>query len=264
MNYFFKGKFGQLFIVCLSLLFTKNALGDPVYLKLPGGDFESALKGIDGKVANIKIAPFMMRSEPVTRLEWARFLEQNPYWSKAQVPHLLASSSYLKSWPEKNPPVNNNDFPITEISWYAARAYCAAEGARLPTWHEWEYAAAADDKNCDARKNKNRNQDLLTIVLARTGEPMGAVGRDAANCYGLHDFYGLIDEWVDDYASMFPNPDSRDPGQGSSLAFCGGAALAFQDREQYALMSRVTTLSAFKPLDSSSYVGFRCAKSLVE
>jgi formylglycine-generating enzyme required for sulfatase activity len=32
--------------------------------------------------------------------------------------------------------------PVTQVSWFAAQAYCEAQHARLPDWYEWELAAA--------------------------------------------------------------------------------------------------------------------------
>ncbi len=41
--------------------------------------------------------------------------------------------------------------PVTQVSWFAASAYCEAQHARLPMWAEWEYVAAADETRRDAR-----------------------------------------------------------------------------------------------------------------
>ena len=77
---------------------------------------------------------------------------------------------------------------------------------------------------------------------------------------GVHDLNRLLWEWTADYAAMFPNADSRVPGGVASLALCGGSALAFADKNQYALMMRVAALSALKPVDSAPRVGFRCVR----
>ena len=50
---------------------------------------------------------------------------------------------------------------MVQVSWFAASAYCEAQGARLPTWNEWEYAAAADETRRDARKDPVWRERIL-------------------------------------------------------------------------------------------------------
>ena len=61
------------------------------------------------------------------------------------------------------------DQPVTRVSWFAARAYCEAAGARLPTWYEWEFAAAADEHRPDARSDPDWREKILDWY----GQPAG-------------------------------------------------------------------------------------------
>ena len=234
------------------------------YVEIPKGDFTSALT-IDGTGARIEIAQFAMRAEPVTNSEFLAFVAAHPEWRRGAVSPLFAGPQYLVGWKQtleagEDAPAQQ---PVTNVSWYAARAYCASEHARLPTWYEWEYVAAANDTRRDARADPRRNQAILSAILGDTGRRPGNIGREPADAFGVRDMNRLIWEWTEDYAAMFPNPDARVPGKGSVLALCGGSALAFDDKTQYALMRRVAALSALKPNDDGPRVGFRCARDLL-
>ncbi|MDA8253654.1 MAG: formylglycine-generating enzyme family protein [Rhodospirillales bacterium] len=238
------------------------AHGGPRYVHMPGGRFASALAAPDGRAATVLLRPFWMRAEPVTNAEFLAFVRSHPEWRRGRVFALFAGPHYLASWagalrlgPQAPP-----DAPVTEVSWFAARAYCASEGATLPTWYQWEYAAAADTSRRDARAEPARNAAILAAVMASTGQPPGMVGCNAPNVYGVSDLNRLLWEWTEDYAAMFPSADARNPGTGASLALCGGSALAFHDRTQYALIMRVAALAALQPSGDAPRVGFRCVR----
>ncbi len=238
--------------------------GAPAYVRLPGGAFISILAGPDGGPTHASIAPFSMRTEPVTNAEFAAFLHSQPEWRRDRIASLLAGPRYLDRWrdaavpgPELNP-----DAPVTDVSWFAARAYCASEKAELPSWLQWEYAAAADALRRDARADPARNADILAAITGASGHAPGAVGARPPNIYGVRDVNRLMWEWTDDYAALFGNADPRVAGSGATLALCGGSALAFYDRTQFAALMRVAALSSLKPRDSSPQVGFRCVRAI--
>ncbi len=244
------------------LLAAASAVGAPAYVHLPGGPFVSILAGPDGGPTQASIAPFSMRAEPVTNAEFAAFLRSHPQWRRDRVAALLAGAHYLHRWrTNDNPgPDLRPDAPVTDVSWFAARGFCDAEGARLPSWLQWEYAAAADAHRPDARRDPTRDADILAAITGATGQAAGPVGARPPNVYGIHDINRLVWEWVDDYAALFSNADPRVGGAGATLALCGGSALAFYDRTQFAALMRVAALSTLKPLDSSPQVGFRCVR----
>ena len=247
----------------LALLAMAPTVAAADYVAIPGGAFVSAL-ALDGAAARIVIKPFAMRVEPVTNAEFLDFVRMHPEWQRGQVSPLFAGPQYLAAWqgPLTLGPEARPGQPVTGVSWFAARAYCASEQARLPSWYEWESVAAADATRRDARQDPARNQDILDAIQSSTGERPGAIGRHRADVWGVRDLNRLLWEWTGDYAAMFPNADARVAGGGPSLALCGGSALAFADKNQFALMMRVAALTALKPADAAPRVGFRCVRDL--
>ncbi|MDE1898567.1 MAG: formylglycine-generating enzyme family protein [Xanthomonadaceae bacterium] len=247
----------------LGLLLIAPVASGADYAAIPGGVLVSAL-AVDGAAARIVLKPFAMRIEPVTNAEFLDFVRMHPEWQRGQVSPLFAGPQYLAAWqgPLTLGPEARPEQPVTGVSWFAARAFCTREQARLPTWYEWEFVAAADVTRRDARQDPARNQDILDAIQAATGRRPGRIGRHPADVWGVRDLNRLLWEWTGDYAAMFPDADARVPGAGASLALCGGSALAFADKNQYALMMRVAALTALKPADAASRVGFRCVRDL--
>jgi sulfatase modifying factor 1 len=240
-----------------------HAAASADYLAVPAGAFVSALS-LDGSRIPVQLAGFAMRSTPVTVGDYLAFVRAHPEWRRDRVPAVYAGSAYLASWtgPLAPGPAIDPQRPATELSWFAARAYCAGENAQLPTWYQWEYAAAANPVRADARDDAAWDTQIQQTLLARTGQVPAAVGGDVADLHGLHDMNTLVWEWVDDYAAMFVNADARNPDQTSLLKLCGGAALAFGNRDAFALIMRVAALSAMAPVDSSGSIGFRCVRNI--
>lgn len=238
------------------------ALADARYVEVPGGSLRSAIKLADDTNDARVVAPFLMRERLVTNAEFLAFVSAESRWRRDRVAGLFATPGYLSHWagPLDLGPDAPRDEPVARISWFAARAYCASERARLPQWIEWEYAAAADEKHRDARDDSARQARLLANLMTTFGTPHMTPVRQRPNVYGLYGMHSLTGEWVDDYAALFAQTDTRNPGDNNELRLCGGAALAFIDRTDYTLMMRVAALSALKPADSSRSVGFRCVK----
>jgi sulfatase modifying factor 1 len=235
------------------------------YVNLPGGRFESVLP--QGSVPTVStpvdIKPFAMRTTPVTAGEFARFVAAHPEWQRGRAAAVMTDARYLSKWatplqPGAAVPASS---PVTDVSWFAAGAFCEAEGGRLPTWLEWEYAAAADATRTDARRDPAWQRKILSWYEQTTSATLPAVG-GAPNAYGVRDLHGAIWEWVDDFNALFIAGDSRTQGDPDKLNFCGAGALNIIDRDSYAVLMRIALLSSLNGADTTGTLGFRCVRDL--
>jgi formylglycine-generating enzyme required for sulfatase activity len=74
--------------------------------------------------------------------------------------------------------------------------------------------------------------------------------------------HGVIWEWVDDFNALFIAGDSRTQGDPDLLKFCGAGAISIVDRDSYAVLMRIALLSSLSAADTTSSLGFRCARPL--
>lgn len=232
------------------------------YAGLPGGTFRSTLKYEDAK-EGVRIAPFALMREPVTNAQFLAFVKEHPQWRRDRVAPVFAESRYLKHWrsaTELGPDALPQQ-PVTWVSWFAADAYCRSLDARLPTWSEWEYAAAADETRRDARADPVWRERILAWYSRPSNAALPRTGLQTPNAYGVQDLHGLVWEWTDDYSAMLVSADNRNQGDADKTKFCGAGALSMDDRENYAVLMRVAMLSSLEGVDATSNLGFRCARS---
>ena len=232
------------------------------YLPLAGGSFRSVLPP-DRQTALSQVAPFAMRSTPVSNTEYRNFIVAHPNWQRGAATALFVGADYLSQWTGVREFVPlDAAAPVTQVSWFAAQAFCESEQARLPRWIEWEFAAAADTQRADARTDPLWLAQILSWYATPANTQPSAIGQHPANFYGLHDLHGLMWEWVEDFNGLFVSADSREQGSQKQLEFCGGAALTLSDRQNYAVLMRLALLAAMDANQAGRYLGFRCVRTI--
>lgn len=213
-------------------------------------------------VETVWVEAFTMDATPVTVGEYLAFVQAQPRWQQGQAKALFADSRYLSSWAGPlDPGALPLDAPVTEVSWHAARAYCAAQGGRLPTVDEWEHAA---DATATAPSGARSDPSTLERVLAWYGRGdalPGPVGQGSPNLHGLHDLHGLVWEWTEDFNSLLIAADTRESGEEDRSRFCGAGAISALDPADYASFMRFAFRSSLKADSTTSHLGFRCAYS---
>ena len=188
---------------------------------IPAGEFQMGSEDADAAgdeqpVHTVHVDAFYMDTHEVTNAEYKSFVLANPEWQKTRIPDAFHRGNYLWHWEGNNYPVGKGDHPVTHVSWYAAMAYAAWAGKRLPTEAEWEKAARGGLVG-----KKYPWGDTITPNDANYGNNVGgttAVGSYAANGYGLYDMAGNVWEWcLDEWdANFYANSPSRNPLSGVS------------------------------------------------
>jgi formylglycine-generating enzyme len=210
------------------------------------------------------VSAFFLDVTPVTNAEYLEFVEANPKWRRSQVKRLFADEHYLESWAGDVDLGRGNlsNAPVTHVSWFAAKAYCAWKGKRLPTTAEWEYAARASSTRPDGEKDAQFRQQVLEWYAQPSITNLPPVGSRAANHFAVHDLHGLVWEWVVDFNTVMVTGDARgDTGLERKL-FCGSGSEGSNDRDNYPAYMRYAFRSSLKAAYTVHNLGFRAAKDL--
>jgi sulfatase modifying factor 1 len=232
------------------------------FVPVPGGEIRSVIPESEGD-NHIAVADFLVQEAPVTNAEFMRFVLHHPEWQRGNALALFVDEQYLAAWagPISLSPESGPNQPVTQVSWFAANAYCESQNARLPSWYEWEYVAAADESMADARSMPEWQRDILSWYSRTGGEGIADVRSRPANYYHVFDTHGLVWEWVDDFNSFMVTGDNREQGGADNLQFCGAGAITMEEKENYAVLMRVAMLSALEARYTTRNLGFRCARS---
>lgn len=166
-------------------------------------------------------------------------------------------------------PEANEARPISCITWFEAFAFCAAEGKRLPTEAEWEYAASGgDEQRIYPWGDEAPSVERAVFGCAFDGDstctdadlPVAGSLAAGAGRFGQLDLAGSLWEWtLDAYAPYTAQPcdDCASLGAANEPRVFRGGDYKFDD----AASLRASTRYAFLPAFPDPTRGFRCARS---
>jgi formylglycine-generating enzyme len=276
--------------------------------RLPDGEFlmgsEDRLAYPDdgeGPVRRVRVSSFLVEVGAVTNADFARFVDASGYVTEAE--RLGWSLVFAGLLPDRDRPTSGvggapwwrqvegadwrhptgprsslegrDDHPVVHVTWNDAHAYATANGERLPTEAEWEYAArgglegqpypwgAELEPDGEHRMNVWQGRFPRSNTAADGYEGTCPVDAFPPNAYGLYNMTGNTWEWCADwFSATFHTSDRRTnprgPQAGTHKAVRGGSYLS---HASYSRRYRVSARSGLTPDTSTGDVGFRCAAS---
>jgi formylglycine-generating enzyme len=229
---------------------------------VPRGKYVPLFRG-EKDAKEIAVAPFQLDERPVTNGDFLAFVRENPKWQRSQVKRLFADERYLTHW-AGDLDLGNADAaqPVTLVSWFAAKAFAASRGRRLPTIAEWEFAASAGFTVADGAKDPEFRQAVTRWYSTPSPAVLPASGSGRPNTHGIRDLHGLVWEWTSDFNSAIVTGDARgDTGLDRQL-FCGAGSLGAKDTANFAAFMRFGMRSSLKANYTVQNLGFRCARDI--
>lgn len=149
------------------------------------------------------------------------------------------------------------DFPVVNVEWENAVAYCSWAGRQLPTEAQWEKAARGTDGRIFPWGDGDADCTLANYEGCGSDTVQVGSYPDGASPYGALDMAGNVWEWVwdwfvSDYYSYQDYMNPTGPASGEYRLMRGGAFM-----EGFAYI-RTSNRPAGNYGGVSAYTGFRC------
>ena len=235
----------------------------PEMVFVEGGTFQmgSTSGDIDEKpVHSVTLSDFNICKYEVTQGEYEAVMGTNP-------------SKFKKS---------GKDAPVEKVSWYDAVEYCNklsdqegldccysdsgnnikcdfnANGYRLPTESEWEFAARGGNKSIDYQYSGSNDPGQVAWYEINSGKKTHSVAGKQANELGIFDMSGNVWEWCWDMYGAYSSGTQNNPrgsSSGSRRVSRGGSWCNRAGR------CKLANRDTVRPVDTGRLLGFRIACS---
>lgn len=223
---------------------------------------------VEGPEHKVTVKDFYIAKYELTFDDWDRYCDSTKRkptddmkWGRGKRPAMIVSwmdAVAYCNWLSKQDKLHPA-YVIDEAN-KTAKWLDTANGYRLPTEAEWEYAARGGAKGKETKHAGSDNLDEVAWYNDNSGQKTQPVGQKKPNELGLYDMNGNVWEWVWDrydgnYYQHSPENNPTGPEEGPYRVTRGGA---WYNKPEYVA---ITTRQNNTPDFRQNSVGFRIARN---
>jgi formylglycine-generating enzyme required for sulfatase activity len=266
--------------------FTASAVHVPLHeaamAQIPAGWFLMGSTDQDGRIGfeigvdelpqrKVHVRSFYIDRYEITEAQYLEFLRAT---GSKKFPGYWKEAGRADRFPE-----GYDNYPVSDIDWFDADAYCRWAGKRLPTEAEWEKAARGTDGRLWPWGNRfepgrANTRESSAVWTAPEGQerynvkgwksPVGSHPKDVSP-YGVYDMAGNVKEWTATVYQTYPGNTARTVKEAGAFKMIRGGSYLTE-----AVFSRTAARLAVLPTvgpraadgwHSDYTYGFRCAEN---
>ena len=226
------------------------------------GDFSSPNQTNGNNLHKVSLSPFLISQTVVTNNQFCEFLnevgnksEYGSHWFKEDSQY----AQIVKLNGQYYPKIPYGDFPVYEVNWFGAKAYCEWKGGRLPSEAEWEYCARSKGQEfiyATGNEVDKTSANYLIDINDTLWHSVYPVKSFKPNRLKLYEMSGNILEWCEDWYDKYyynygQENDPLGPDSGEMKVVRGGAWCFGKEH------LKTYYRGSAKPLTRNNFIGFR-------
>lgn len=234
---------------------TRRGAAPGPLVRVPAGDFQMGSNdrlADEGPQHTVRLGDYDIDRYEVTNLQYQEFIAA----TGRRAPDHFENRAH---------PPGKADHPVTFVTWFDARDYCAWAGKRLPTEQEWEKAARGTQARIfpwgDEFDIRAANTPVRWARLGQEGDttPVGAF-KAGASPYGLDDMSGNVWEWTDSWYRAYPGNTHINENYGEHYKTLKGGSWWDCSFYKCGISAPSFNRAFFLKTTKNNSFGFRCAK----